>query len=63
MKKLLPFIIVLLSLGCDDELDGVPCDAQHTKRIGAKCRDGSTSSATGSGACSHHDGVEYFICK
>ena len=26
-------------------------------RIGARCRDGSLSSATGSGACSHHGGV------
>lgn len=26
-------------------------------RLGARCRDGSLSSATGSGACSHHGGV------
>jgi hypothetical protein len=26
-------------------------------RIGAVCMDGTTSTATGSGACSHHGGV------
>jgi hypothetical protein len=26
-------------------------------RIGATCKDGTTSKATGSGACSHHGGV------
>jgi hypothetical protein len=26
-------------------------------RIGAMCNDGTISTATGSGACSHHDGV------
>jgi len=26
-------------------------------RIGAVCKDGTTSKATGSGACSHHGGV------
>lgn len=30
-------------------------------RIGAVCRDGTTSSATGRGACSHHGGVEYWL--
>lgn len=27
------------------------------KRIGATCRDGSSSYSTGSGTCSHHNGV------
>ena len=30
-------------------------------RTGAKCRDGTNSSATGRGACSHHGGVSYWI--
>lgn len=30
-------------------------------RIGAVCNDGTTSQATGSGACSHHGGVAYWI--
>lgn len=29
-------------------------------RLGAKCRDGTSSYATGSGACSHHGGVKYW---
>jgi hypothetical protein len=31
------------------------------KRIGARCNDGTRSSATGRGACSHHGGVDYWI--
>jgi hypothetical protein len=27
-------------------------------RVGAMCNDGTESSATGSGACSHHGGVQ-----
>ncbi|MDB5178016.1 MAG: hypothetical protein JWO61_399 [Candidatus Saccharibacteria bacterium] len=30
-------------------------------RTGAICNDGSSSSATGSGACSHHGGVAYWL--
>lgn len=29
----------------------------YTYRVGAVCRDGSSSTATGRGACSHHGGV------
>jgi len=32
-------------------------------RIGAVCNDGTTSTATGSGACSHHGGVNHWIYK
>lgn len=32
-------------------------------RTGAKCRDGSSSSATGRGACSHHGGVSYWVTE
>jgi len=31
------------------------------RRIGAICRDGWRSSATGSGACSHHGGVDHWL--
>lgn len=34
---------------------------QH--RIGAICRDGTRSTATGSGACSHHGGVAYWLYR
>jgi hypothetical protein len=34
------------------------CASRH--RVGCHCWDGSESSATGSGACSHHGGVMYW---
>jgi len=34
---------------------GAAQDTRH--RIGALCNDGTSSTATGSGACSHHGGV------
>lgn len=37
--------------------------SNYSVRTGAKCRDGSTSSATGRGACSHHGGVSYWLTK
>lgn len=40
-----------------------PCDSAHTQRVGCICNDGTSSTATGSGACSHHDGVKYWLCK
>lgn len=30
---------------------------QTKERVGATCKDGTSSYATGSGACSHHGGV------
>lgn len=39
------------------------CDGVHSVRVGAVCNDGTTSTATGQGACSHHDGVDYWLCK
>jgi hypothetical protein len=68
VENMKAFIFLLLLTGinvaCSDDLDqGVPCDSVRTNRIGAKCMDGSTSTATGSGACSHHGGVDYWICK
>lgn len=32
-------------------------------RVGAICRDGSRSSATGRGACSHHGGVDHWLVQ
>jgi hypothetical protein len=53
-----------ISVACGNDLDnGAPCDSVRTNRIGAKCKDGTTSTATGSGACSSHGGVDYWICK
>lgn len=31
------------------------------KRVGAICEDGWRSTATGSGACSHHGGVDHWV--
>lgn len=55
MKKLFfVFAIVLFtSFNCSD-----PCE-----RVGAICNDGTRSTATGSGACSHHGGVKEWICE
>lgn len=32
-------------------------------RVGARCRDGSRSNATGRGACSHHGGVSQWLTQ
>lgn len=64
MKKLLCLLLIVLPLSCsEDDPGGSPCDAQQSNRIGAKCMDGTRSTATGSGACSSHGGVDYWICK
>lgn len=36
---------------------------EHKIRIGAVCKDGTRSNATGRGACSHHGGVRYWLYK
>ncbi|HYG03237.1 MAG TPA: hypothetical protein VD927_12385 [Chryseosolibacter sp.] len=64
MNRLFSILLLVVSLSCsEDDPGGVPCDADHTQRIGAICMDGSRSDATGSGACSHHGGVDYWLCK
>ena len=35
----------------------------HSYRVGAVCKDGTGSSATGRGACSHHGGVSYWLTE
>lgn len=57
----------LVSIGCG-EADSTNNHNSRKKydsreRTGAICNDGSTSRATGSGACSHHDGVKYWTYK
>lgn len=39
------------------------CLDNENDRIGAQCKDGSFSKATGAGACSSHGGVEVWLCK
>ena len=49
---------------CEDQYaEDNSCPAGSPNIVGAKCNDGTNSSATGSGACSHHDGVRYWICR
>lgn len=36
---------------------------KSTRRVGAICRDGTRSSATGRGACSHHGGVSRWLVQ
>lgn len=56
------FFSLIFVNGCD-KLKDYPCDSTHTKRIGAECNDGTRSNSTGSGACSNHGGVNYWICE
>lgn len=39
------------------------CQNNSANRIGARCKDGSHSKSTGSGACSGHGGVEVWLCR
>jgi hypothetical protein len=41
----------------------VSTDCAAANRTGAICNDGTTSTATGSGACSSHGGVKNWICR
>lgn len=51
------FTVVLASVMAFGGLQGQA--GRH--RIGAMCKDGTTSTATGSGACSHHGGVSCWL--
>jgi hypothetical protein len=58
MKKLFLGLLLLTSISFTSFNCSDPCE-----RIGAICNDGTRSSATGSGACSHHGGVKEWICE
>ena len=51
-------IILGFALALSVAASGIAADRVRT---GAECNDGTTSSATGSGACSHHHGVKCWI--
>ena len=62
-------ILIVLSLsimtsliGCS-ESSTAPETSEGEQRIGAVCNDGTRSTATGQGACSHHGGVDYWLYK
>jgi hypothetical protein len=40
----------------------VQCDTTHDNKVGAMCNDGTKSNSTGSGTCSNHGGVKYWLC-
>ena len=48
-----------ISLNSTGKVDGY-CRYEYV-RVGAVCNDGWVSSATGSGACSWHGGVDYWL--
>ena len=63
MKHILLIIFTAIIISACGKDDPVQCDDDHTERVGAVCNDGSRSEATGQGACSHHGGVKYWLCK
>lgn len=69
MKKLLLLVVISLSISCAKDTSPTPsssgtdCQTDQSKRRGALCKDGSTSTATGQGACSGHGGVDRWLCK
>ena len=64
MKKVLLITSIAFALlsSCAKE-ETSTCSAGDPNIIGATCNDGSTSSATGSGACSSHGGVATWTCS
>jgi hypothetical protein len=59
MKKFLLILVAIGFFSCSKD----DCQSDPSKRSGAKCKDGTTTSATGSGACSGHGGVSVWQCK
>lgn len=71
IRNFIPFIVIfLIAIACGsnkkDSTNYKKVEKKQTQtetkkkygqRIGARCCDGTRSSATGSGACSHHGGV------
>lgn len=54
-------ILISIFVSCaKDPVSSGDCAPEH--RTGAVCNDGTTSTATGSGACSHHGGVKRWLC-
>lgn len=60
LLKLVVFLMVITIpfSGCNDTSTN---PSEPGPRKGAVCKDGTTSSATGSGACSGHGGVDHWI--
>ncbi|MBN2037290.1 MAG: endonuclease/exonuclease/phosphatase family protein [Chitinispirillaceae bacterium] len=60
-----PVIFRLIGTKDDDGVVKADCrkDCPKAQRISAKCKDGTTDSRTGSGACSGHQGVDCWECR
>lgn len=63
MKKLKTLfsslLLILILTGVSITTNTLQADTD-AHRTGAKCCDGTNSTATGRGACSHHGGVKYW---
>jgi hypothetical protein len=58
------FILVLLLMSLSlTKCEKTACDSSSPNRTGAVCNDGTTSSSVGSGTCSSHGGVKYWLCN
>lgn len=59
LKKVAGVLALFLILtGCASSYS---IDENRNLRVGAICKDGTTSEATGRGACSHHGGVREWL--
>lgn len=61
---ILPIVVavLLMNSGCGKTKSSTN-STDDCVRIGAVCKDGTSSDATGSGACSSHGGVDHWICR
>jgi hypothetical protein len=65
IKRIILLLIIMILfafLGCSKK-SSPTSSSDDCVRTGAVCKDGTTTDATGSGACSHHGGVDHWICK
>jgi hypothetical protein len=67
MKKSFTFLVgivafCILFYACE-KCSEYSCDTNDPNIIGAYCNDGTTSDATGQGACSSHGGVKSWRCE
>lgn len=54
---LIPFILLLNLMSCPEECE------PSLKAVGAKCNDGTITTATDSGACSDYGGLDYWLIE
>ena len=61
MKKLFFISLLFIAISFTSCEPDAGTGAGTGARTGAVCKDGTTTSATGSGACSHHGGVDHWL--